>query len=905
MPSEAARALGSVARIAGDGDNLAIAVRRLPAGTLIEAADGDLTLSHDVLEGHRFAIAPIPTGAPLLSWGLPFGVARRDVAPGAYVCNRGMLEALRSADLGISLPAEPNFVDHAERPRFDPDGFAPAPALPRLGRIHSFHGFRRPGGRGVGTRNHVVVMAVTSRVNAFVRQLAERLDGSSPEDRIDGVTAVAHTEGGSDSRPNNLDLVLRTLAGFMMHPNVGAVLAVDDGAGAVTNEALRAYMESHAHPLSGVPHAFMSRAAGFAADLARGERMARPLLAAARRDQRSAEPVSQLTIALQCGGSDAFSGISGNPLVAWVARALIRQGASAILAETDELIGAERYLLQRVRDADTAARFLSTIERFEERAAWHGASAAGNPSWGNRLRGLYNITLKSLGAALKRHPDVRLEDVLEYGERLRRPGFVFMDSPGNDLESIAGQVASGCNLVCFVTGNGSITNFPFVPTLKVVTTTGRYASLEGEMDVDAGRYLTGTPMDELGAAMLALTLEVASGRRTAGERAGHAQVQIWRDWPRTDATELPLLLRQPAPTGVNVPIATEISATPWRFTALRSERGCSSDAVGLILPTSLCAGQVARLIAEDLDRRRIGRAAGMSRILALPHTEGCGVSSGSSEELYVRTLFGYLMHPLVRHCLLLEHGCEKTHNGFLRSRLEALGVDPTRFGWASIQADGGVSEVAARVEAWFAAAVATSETPVPAEAGLEGLRLGIAGSGPLPADVARCFARLTRTVVGGGGAVVVAENAGALAAEDFLRGTVGTLATQGGVRPTLAYGQRSSSDGFHVMQTPTRHWIETLTGLGATGVEIILSHVDGRARQGHPLVPVLQVGCHRAPHDPGTSDLDLVLSGDADTWTERLLARIAEVLDGEYRPRSSHLGNTDFQFTRGPLGISL
>ena len=905
MPPEAARRFDSVARLAGAADNLAIAVRRLPAGALIESAHGHLSLSHDVLEGHRFAIAPIPAGAPLLSWGLPFGVARRDVAAGEYVCNPGMLEALRSVDLGMTLPAEPNFVDLAERHRFDPDGFAPAPALPRLGRVGVFQGFRRPGARGVGTRNHVVVMAVTSRVNAFVRRLAERLDRPIPDDRIDGVTAVAHTEGGSDSRPNNLELVVRTLAGFMVHPNVGAVLAVDDGAGAVTNAALRAYMEAQAYPLSDVPHAFISRSAGFAADLERGEREAWPLLAAARRDRRSVEPVSQLTIALQCGGSDAFSGISGNPLVAWVARELIRQGASANLAETDELIGAERYLLQKVRDADTATRFLHAIERFEERAAWHGASAAGNPAWGNKLRGLYNITLKSIGAALKRHPDVRLEDVLEYGERLRRPGFVFMDSPGNDLESIAGQVASGCNLVCFVTGNGSITNFPFVPTLKVVTTTGRFSSLEGEMDVDAGRYLTGTPMEELGAAMLALTLEVASGRPSAGERAGHAQVQIWRDWPRTDATQLPVLLRQPAPTGLSMPIATETSATPWRFRAVRSEQGFSSDAVGLILPTSLCAGQVARVIAEDLDRRGIGRAAGLTRILALPHTEGCGVSSGSSEELSVRTLFGYLMHPLVRHCLLLEHGCEKTHNGFLRSRLEALGVDPTRFGWASIQSDGGVSAVAAKVEAWFATTLAGSEAPVRGEAGLERLRLGIAGSAPLPADVARCFARLTRTLVGAGGTVVVAENAGALTAEDFLLGTLGTLGTQGGVRPTLAYGQRSSSDGFHVMQTATRHWVETLTGLGATGVEIILSHVDGRARQGHPLVPVLQVGCDRSPHDPGVSDLDLVLSGDRDTWTERLLGRIVEVLDGEYRPRSSELGNTDFQFSRGPLGISL
>ena len=902
MPPERGQALDSVARLARAGDNVAIAVRRLAAGTVIDSDHGSFGLSHDVLEGHRFAIAPICAGAALLSWGLPFGAASRSLEPGDYVCNRGMLDALRGGDLDVTLPAEANFVDRSERPRFDPRSFAPAAALPRQRSISTFQGYRRRGARGVGTRNYVVVMAVTSRANAYVRQLAARLADHADAAHVDGVTAVAHTEGGSDARSNNLELVLRALAGFMVHPNVGAVLAVDDGTGEVTNAALRAYMETQAYALADVPHAFISRAAGFAADLERGERRAEPLLAVVRRDRRTTEPVSQLKIALQCGGSDAFSGISGNPLVAWVARALIRQGGSANLAETDELIGAESYLLQKVRDADTAARFLAAIERFEQRAAWHGASAEGNPAWGNKLRGLYNITLKSIGAAMKRHPDVRLDDVLAYGERMRRPGFVFMDSPGNDLESIAGQVAAGCNLVCFVTGNGSITNFPFVPTLKVVTTTGRYAALEGEMDVDAGRYLTGTSMDELGAATLALTLEVASGRRSAGERAGHSQVQLWRDWPRTDATELPVLLRQPAPTGASLPLATETSTRSGRVQSIRSDRSFGAGSVGLILPTSLCAGQVARAIAEDLDRRRIGREAGVSRILALPHSEGCGVSSGASEELYVRTLVGYLMHPLVRHGLLLEHGCEKTHNAFLRSRLDALGVDPTRFGWASIQADGGSAGAAAKVEAWFAGAIAATAAPVPEEAGLARLHLGIAGSTPLPADVARCFARLARTVVGAGGTVVVTENAGALAAHDFVRATLGA---QGSAGPTLAYGQRFASAGFHVMQTPTRHWVETLTGLGATGVAVIVSHVDDGARQGHPLVPVLQIGSGRPPDDPLLSDLDLVLSGDANTWTERLLERIVEVLEGSYLPRSSGLGNTDFQFTRGPLGISL
>ena len=145
---------------------------------------------------------------------------------------------------------------------------------------------------------------------------------------------------------------------------------------------------------------------------------------------------------------------------------MVHHGGAANLAETDELIGAESYVLENARDLDTAHRFLDMVNRFQERASWHGTSAEGNPSGGNKYRGLYNIVLKSIGAARKRDPRVRLDYAIDYGAPMAESGYCFMDSPGNDLESIAGQVASGCNLIYFTTGNGSITNFPFVPTIR-------------------------------------------------------------------------------------------------------------------------------------------------------------------------------------------------------------------------------------------------------------------------------------------------------------------------------------------------------------------------------------------------------------------------------------------------------
>lgn len=181
--------------------------------------------------------------------------------------------------------------------------------------------------------------------------------------------------------------------------------------------------------------------------------------------QRSVQPVSSLCLALQCGGSDAFSGVTANPLQGAVAEYVILRGGSAVLAETDELIGADSYILHRVASREVVKEFQAMQAHYEAEANIHGVSAQANPSGGNFYRGLYNIALKSLGAAMKKPEDIRLEGVLKYSERInnRCHGYYFMDSPGNDIESVTGQVAGGCNIIMFSTGNGSITNFPFVP----------------------------------------------------------------------------------------------------------------------------------------------------------------------------------------------------------------------------------------------------------------------------------------------------------------------------------------------------------------------------------------------------------------------------------------------------------
>jgi altronate dehydratase len=584
-----------------------------------------------------------------------------------------------------------------------------------------------------------------------------------------------------------------------------------------------------------------------------------------------------------------------------VAHEVIHHGGAANLAETDELIGAESYVLQRVRDLATAERFLHLIERFKEYASWHGASAEGNPSGGNKYRGLYNITLKSIGAALKKDPRTRLDFVIDYGERMMQPGYYFMDSPGNDLESIAGQVAAGANLVYFVTGNGSVTNFPFVPTIKIVTTTRRYELLRNEMDVNAGAYLDGTPMTELGRQTFDLTLRVASGEQSVGERAGHAQVQIWRNWPQRDASQVETLLHLPKPTGDPIPIQADVTAPALSIRFLRSNGHWAGEQIGLILPTSLCASQVASLAALRLNKKGIGRDQRLSRFVALAHTEGCGNNAGPSEEMHTRTLLGYITHPLVKHCLLMEHGCEKTHNDHYRHAAAEHGVALERLGWASIQLDGGIDKVMEKVEGWFRQEVAAAEPVVETVAGLDKLRLGVLSAGPVAAPLAGQLARLTKMVVKAGGAVVAPENTGLLSTPAYRD----ALLQNPTALPSLAYGEPFRQPGFHLMETPTEHWVETLTGLAATGVEVILAAIGQQPMQTHPLVPVLQISADPAVAAAVGADLDLVLGGNSEEWLDPIFNLLVRTLQREHTPRLYQQGNIDFQLTRGLLGVTL
>src|SRR5215212_5993067 len=278
MTGSERRAFDEIGRLPAPEDNVAIATRRIEAGTQVTYEGSEFTVGHTVLERHR-------TSPRLDGDGDPEGTHDQGGGrlPGGY------------RRIGLELPDEPNFRDAELEPYvLDEEGFRPGTQVPPYDEPRTFMGYRRGMDRGVGTRNYVVVMGVTSRLTGFVRALEWEMNGvADAYENVDGIVCVAHTEGGEGRAPNNLDLLLRTLSGFMVNPNVGAVLSLDHGGEeAVTNEMLRSYLEEHRYPIDDVPHEYMSlEGRSFRANLERTKSVVRGWLDGVNGARRTEEPL--------------------------------------------------------------------------------------------------------------------------------------------------------------------------------------------------------------------------------------------------------------------------------------------------------------------------------------------------------------------------------------------------------------------------------------------------------------------------------------------------------------------------------------------------------------------------------------------------------------------------------------
>ena len=343
---------------------------------------------------------------------------------------------------------------------------------------------------------------------------------------VDGVVALTHKTGCGMTDGEPLRLLRRTLGGYARHVNFSHVVVLGLGCevnqlGSMMSEIGLADRDpQYGHPDHG-RHP-QDRGGG-------GIGFVREVLAEANAVQREPCPASELMVALQCGGSDGYSGVSANPALGVASDLLVAQGGTVILSETPETYGAEHLLTRRARTREVGEKLVGLMRWWEEYTAREGAEMNANPSPGNKAGGLTTILEKSLGAMAKAG-STDLVDVVRYAEPVTAKGFVFMDTPGYDPVAATGQVAGGANLVCFTTGRGSVFGCKPAPSIKLATNTPMYSRMVDDMDINCGTILDGEEsVQECGARIFDTILRVASGERTKSEGfdSGGAEFAPW------------------------------------------------------------------------------------------------------------------------------------------------------------------------------------------------------------------------------------------------------------------------------------------------------------------------------------------------------------------------------------------
>ena len=460
-----------------------------------------------VPKGHKIALRDIRAGEPVLKYGQPIGLAARDIPAGDHV---------HVDELSVS----------AALSRARPGAVA---SLPPLDAPAVFQGYARSDGR-VGTRNYVGILVTVNCAATVARQIQKRIEPElAAHPHVDGVVALTHTTGcGTASEGEGVDNLRRTLAGFATHPNFAGVLMI--GLGCEANQMSRLLDTQGLVPGERLRVLGIQEAGGTIAAIEAGTAAVRALLALADTARRSEQSAAHLTLGLQCGGSDAWSGVTANPALGACADRLVRAGGTVILAETPEIYGAESLLLRRAESQSVADALLERLSWWERHVAANGQTLDNNPSPGNLKGGLSTILEKSLGAVAK-SGTAPLRGVYRYAERIARGpgggGLVFMDSPGYDPCSITGEIAAGANMVAFTTGRGSVFGAKPVPSLKIASNSDLARRMEPDIDLDAGAIAEGaTTPGAVGAALFALLLDTASGRPSKSETLGFGDMEF-------------------------------------------------------------------------------------------------------------------------------------------------------------------------------------------------------------------------------------------------------------------------------------------------------------------------------------------------------------------------------------------
>lgn len=481
----------------GDG----VVIARIPLTPGTEVAPGISVGERRIPPGHKVAIRPHAKGEPIKRYGQIIGFATDAIEPGAWVHTHNCEMGDFARDYAWGQDAKP--TDYVDVPA-------------------SFMGIRRADGR-VATRNYIGIITSVN-CSAHVAELIARqfeknpITGDDPLagwGNVDGVVALTHKTGCGMTMDEPLRVLRRTLAGFARHANFSHVIAI--GLGCEVNQ-LGPMLEEQR--LTGRLRSMDIQDAGARVTVMKGIDFVKEVLAEANTAKREAVPASELCVALQCGGSDGYSGITANPALGVASDLLVRHGGTVILSESPETYGAEHLLTRRAVSREVGQKLVDVMHWWEDYTARQGAEMNANPSPGNKAGGLTTILEKSLGAMAKAGT-TNLVEVYRYAEPVTAKGFVFMDTPGYDPVGATGQVAGGANLVCFTTGRGSVFGMKPAPSIKLATNTTMYDRLSEDMDINCGTVLTGgESVQACGERIFELMLRTASGEPTKSEALG-------------------------------------------------------------------------------------------------------------------------------------------------------------------------------------------------------------------------------------------------------------------------------------------------------------------------------------------------------------------------------------------------
>jgi altronate hydrolase len=463
--------------------------------------------------GHKIALQPLDLGQPVRRYGQIIGFASRPIAAGEHIHTHNLKLGQVARDYAFGAEARPvSYVPLNER--------------------RTFMGYHRADGQ-VGVRNYLAVIATVNCAAHTCREIARAFTPArlAAYPHVDGVIALTHTSGCGIGASPDYVLLQRTLAGMARQPNIGAYLLV--GLGCETNQ-LAALSENYGlgqvdRGAAGAPlNLNIQELGGIRPTVQAGIAAVEALLPQVNAVERTRQPISALKLAVECGGSDGWSGVTANPVAGLVADELVRQGGTVVISETPEIYGAEHLLTRRAISAAVGQRLVDKIRWWEAYVVQHGLELNNNPSPGNQAGGLTNIYEKSLGAVAKAG-STPLMAVYDYAEPITQRGFCFMDSPGYDPVSVTGKVAGGCNLVLFTTGRGSVFGFKPAPTIKICSNSTTYHRMVADMDVNAGQVLEGVPLAQVAAELLELTIATASGRPSKSEAqdVGEAEFIPW------------------------------------------------------------------------------------------------------------------------------------------------------------------------------------------------------------------------------------------------------------------------------------------------------------------------------------------------------------------------------------------